>query len=75
MEEDGVLFSYRRNREQERGAEIRAGVETEQTAGPRGFILCTKAELLRNHLQQAFVCPVLEPAEEKGSATSLAVPA
>lgn len=34
MEEDGVLFSYRRSREgEERGAEIRAGMETEEAAG------------------------------------------
>ena len=50
MEEDGVLFSYRRRREgQERGAEIRAGMETEETAGPQGTIPCAKAELLRSH--------------------------
>lgn len=71
-----MLFSYRRNTEgQERGAEIRAGMETEAAAGLQGTIPCTKAQLLWSHPRETFVCPVLESAEDRGSAASLAMPA
>lgn len=39
MEKDRELFSYRRNREgEEGGAEIQAGMETKETAGPQGTL-------------------------------------